>query len=63
MQVSRRRNNWQLAADIFNLFGSKSAIEAFFFASQLPGEPAPVNDFHIIPLMPIQARFTVTRYF
>lgn len=63
LQMGWRRNQWEVAVDVFNVFGSKDYAEAFFFASRLPGEPAPVDDLHVHPVDPTQARLTVTRYY
>lgn len=52
LQVGWRRGQWQLAADVFNVFGSKDF--ALSFAE---------DELFVRPLDPTQARFTLTRYY
>jgi hypothetical protein len=53
LQVGWRRDNWQLAADVFNVFGSKDFQQTF----------AEGDELFVLPLARTQARFTVTRYY
>ncbi len=53
----------RLALDVLNLFDSEDADITYFFESQLPGEPAPVADFHLHPVEPRQVRGTLSLRF
>lgn len=46
----------RLSLDILNLLDSEDADITYFFESQLPGEPAPVEDIHLHPVEPRQVR-------
>lgn len=46
----------RFSLDILNLFDSEDADITYFFESQLPGEPAPVEDIHLHPVEPRQLR-------
>lgn len=46
----------RLGLDVLNLFSSKDADITYFYESQLPGEPAPVDDVHLHPVEPRQIR-------
>lgn len=50
----------RLSLDILNLLDSKDADITYFFESQLPGEPAPVEDIHLHPVEPRQFRGGLT---
>ena len=50
----------RLGLDILNLLDSEDADISYFFESQLPGEPAPVEDLHLHPVEPRQFRGAVT---
>jgi hypothetical protein len=52
LQVGWRRGQWQFAADVFNVFGSQDFQQSFA-----------EDELFVIPLAPIQSRFTVTRYY
>lgn len=45
-----------LSLDVLNLLDSKDADITYFYESQLPGEAAPVADFHLHPVEPRQLR-------
>ncbi|MFM7404361.1 MAG: TonB-dependent receptor, partial [Erythrobacter sp.] len=45
-----------LGAEVFNLFDAKDADITYFYESRLPGEPAGVEDRHLHPVEPLQAR-------
>jgi hypothetical protein len=53
LQVGWRGGQWQLAADVFNVFGSRDFQQTFFEDGA----------FLALPLAPTQARFTLTRYY
>lgn len=48
-----------LAVDVLNLFGSKVSDVDYFYASQLRGESAPVNDVHTHPAEPRTIRLSL----
>ncbi|MEM6415890.1 MAG: TonB-dependent receptor [Pseudomonadota bacterium] len=50
----------RLSLDILNLLDSEDADITYFFESQLPGEPSPVEDIHLHPVEPRQLRGTLT---
>ncbi len=52
-----------LTLDVFNLFDRKASDIDYFFASQLRGEAAPVNDVHFHPVEPRSARVTLSYQF
>ena len=54
---------WRVHMDVFNLFDRKDDDISYFYASQLRGEPAPVDDIHFHPVEPRTFRFTLTGYF
>lgn len=63
MQTGYRRNDWQLAVDIFNLLNAKANDIVYFYESRpTPGGLA-VSDYHFHPVMPTGARITLTRRF
>jgi outer membrane receptor protein involved in Fe transport len=65
LRTSYRFNrNWQLAADIFNLFDRKASDVDYFYTSRLPGEPAEgVADIHFHPGEPRTMRLTLRATF
>jgi outer membrane receptor protein involved in Fe transport len=53
----------RLNLDVLNLFDRKAHDIDYFYASQLRGEPAPVNDIHFHPAEPRALRLSlVTRF-
>ena len=54
---------WRVHLDVFNLFDREDHDIDYFYASQLRGEPAPVDDIHFHPIEPRTLRFTLTGYF
>ncbi|MEM1232245.1 MAG: TonB-dependent receptor [Pseudomonadota bacterium] len=59
--VSYRTGAVTVALDCFNLFDSRDADIAYFYASRLPGEPLEgVEDIHSHPLQPRTVRGSVT---
>jgi len=55
--------NLRLALDAFNLFNRRSSDIDYYYASQLRGEAAPVNDLHLHPVEPRSLRLTLTTNF
>lgn len=51
--------NLTLGFELLNLLDTKDNDISYFFASQLQGESAPVEDIHFHPVEPRQVRFTV----
>ncbi|HEX9452603.1 MAG TPA: TonB-dependent receptor [Burkholderiales bacterium] len=54
---------WRVHMDVYNLFDRKDSDVDYFYASQLKGEAAPVDDIHFHPVEPRTLRFTLTGYF
>jgi outer membrane receptor protein involved in Fe transport len=54
---------WRVHTDVFNLFDRKDSDIDYFYASQLRGEAAPVDDIHFHPVEPRTFRVTLTGYF
>ncbi len=54
---------WRVHLDVFNLFDRQDSDIDYFYASQLRGESAPVDDIHIHPVEPRTLRVTLTGYF
>jgi hypothetical protein len=52
LELGWRRGDWQLTADVFNVLNSKDFVETFA-----------ETELFVRPLDPIQARFTLTRYY
>lgn len=53
VRAGYRWRQWQLSADVLNLFDSRSHDIDYFYASRLPGEPlGGVEDVHFHPLEP-----------
>ena len=60
----RFSRNWQLTADVFNLFDRRASDVDYFYASRLPGEPGEgVNDIHFHPVEPREVRLTLRAAF
>ncbi len=59
----RLDKNLRLGLDLFNLFNRQSSDIDYFYASQLRGEAAPVNDLHFHPVEPRSLRLTVSANF
>ena len=55
--------NLRLALDVFNLFNRQASDIDYYYASQLRGEAAPVNDVHFHPVEPRSVRLTLTANF
>ncbi len=64
LQLGQRLSaNVTLTLDVFNLFDEDARDIEYFYASQLPGEPAPVDDVHFHPAEPLQARVSLRASF
>ena len=55
--------NLRLALDAFNLFNRQASDIDYYYASQLRGEAAPVNDVHFHPVEPRSLRLTLIASF
>ena len=53
----------QLTLDIYNLFDRRANDIEYGYASQLPGETAPVFDRHLHPTQPRSLRLTLSHRF
>lgn len=53
----------RLTLDVFNLFNRKASDIDYYYASQLRGESAPVDDLHFHPVEPRSARLTLVYRF
>jgi outer membrane receptor protein involved in Fe transport len=54
---------WRVHMDVYNVFDRKDSDVDYFYASQLKGEAAPVDDIHFHPVEPRTLRLTLTGYF
>ncbi len=61
--VGYRRGNWEVHADVANLFDTEWSEVQFVNESQLPGETGPVEDIHFVPGTPFQVVGGVKLYF
>jgi len=59
----RLERNVRLTLDLFNLFQRRASDIDYFYASQLRGEAAPVNDLHFHPVEPRSLRLTLNASF
>ncbi len=55
----RISDKWRVAVGIYNLLDNRANDITYFYESRLPGEAAPVEDFHIHPAEPRTVRVTV----
>ena len=62
-RVGYRKNDWEISLECLNLLGRDDNDIEYFYASQLPGEAAPVDDVHLHPAEPRSFRVSVTRRF
>jgi len=58
-----RFGRWETTLEILNLFDAQTDDIAYFYASRLANEGAAVNDVHVHPAEPIQARASLTAHF
>jgi outer membrane receptor protein involved in Fe transport len=59
----RLDKNLRLGLDLFNLFNRRASDIDYYYASQLRGEAAPVNDLHFHPVEPRSLRLTLSANF
>ncbi|WOI54199.1 TonB-dependent receptor [Parvularcula sp. LCG005] len=57
-RASRDMGRLTLSLDVLNMLDAEDADISYFFASQLPREPQPVEDVHFHPVEPRQVRVT-----
>lgn len=57
--VSKDFGTFEISLDILNLFDADDFDMVYFYESQLPGEPAPVEDIHFHPVHPQTAVLSV----
>jgi hypothetical protein len=57
--VSKDFGTLEISLDILNLFDADDFDMMYFYESQLPGEPAPVEDIHFHPVHPQTAVLSV----
>lgn len=50
---------WQAGLEVLNLFDAEDDDIAYYFASRLPGEAAPVEDIHFHPVIPFSVRASI----
>jgi outer membrane receptor protein involved in Fe transport len=55
----RFANGWRAMLTVFNLFDADDNDITYFYESQLPGEPAPVEDIHFHPVEPRTFRLSL----
>jgi len=55
-RIGFRKDNWEVALDILNLFDRDDNDIEYFYESRLPGETEGVEDIHFHPVEPRQAR-------
>ncbi len=58
-----RFGRWETSLEILNLFDAQTDDIAYFYASRLRDESAAVEDVHVHPAEPIQARASLTAHF
>jgi outer membrane receptor protein involved in Fe transport len=54
---------FRVVASVFNLFDAEHNDITYFYESQLPGEPVPVEDYHFHPVEPRTVRVAATVVF
>ena len=62
-RIGYRKDDWEISVECLNLLGREDNDIEYFYASQLPGEPAPVDDIHLHPAEPRTFRVSLTRRF
>ena len=62
-RVGWHDKKWEVALDVLNLLDRANNDIAYYYESQLAGEPAPVADIHLHPAEPRTLRLSVTRWF
>lgn len=59
-RIGYRRKNMEIALDCLNLLNRSDYDVAYYYASQLKTDAAPVNDVHVHPIEPRMFRVSVT---
>lgn len=59
-RIGYRRKNMEIALDCLNLLNRSDYDVAYYYASQLKTDAAPVNDVHVHPIEPRMVRVSVT---
>lgn len=62
-RIGYRYKNFEVALDCLNLLNRSDYDVAYYYASQLKTDPAPVNDVHVHPIEPRMFRLSVTYRF
>ena len=62
-RIGYRRNNWEIAMDCLNLLNRSDYDVAYYYASQLKSDAAPVDGVHVHPIEPRMFRLSVTYRF
>ena len=62
-RLGYRRNNWEIAMDCLNLLNRSDYDVAYYYASQLKSDAAPVDGVHVHPIEPRMFRLSVTYRF
>lgn len=62
-RLGYRKNNWEIAMDCLNLLNRSDYDVAYYYASQLKSDAAPVDDVHVHPIEPRMFRLSVTYRF
>lgn len=62
-RLGYRRNNWEIAMDCLNLLNRSDYDVAYYYASQLKNDAAPVDGVHVHPIEPRMFRLSVTYRF
>ncbi|MFC5453371.1 TonB-dependent receptor [Prosthecobacter fluviatilis] len=59
-RLGYRKNNWEVAVDCLNLLNRSDYDVAYYYASQLKSDAAPVDGVHVHPIEPRMFRLSVT---
>ena len=62
-RLGYRKNNWEIAMDCLNLLNRSDYDVAYYYASQLKSDAAPVDGVHVHPIEPRMFRLSVTYRF
>ena len=62
-RLGYRKNNWEIAMDCLNLLNRSDYDVAYYYASQLQSDAAPVDGVHAHPIEPRMFRLSVTYRF
>ncbi len=59
----RLNRQWKVSAALYNVFDSTDNDITYYYESQLPDEPQPVEDIHFHPVEPRTVRVTLSSTF